>query len=373
MKDKAKIARNITLMGALLDLSLGVVKILVGKLYFSQALITDGIHSLSDLLSDFFVLVMAKISFSEADKNHPYGHGKFENLGTIVIGVLLLVVGMGMAYDSYEVLFSVVERPKPGYLTALIALLSILGKEWIFRKTKKVGEELKSSMIIANAWHSRTDAISSIVILVGIICSIFINQKIDLLIAFAVSVYIGKIGYDFIKQALIELVDTSLDEETTGKIKEIVMGIDGVRDFHNLRSRKIGNQAILDINIEVNPFISVSEGHQIATWVARSIMDNIDDIYDVTVHTDVEDDRIEGEEFVSHEHELLPLRNIVQQEIKSVLSASEFERICQLNLHYLNGKLKVELVLKSEELADQIKDKMNSIDLVSKTDILLMR
>ena len=192
-EQKIKKARSITLLGSFIDLILGVLKIFVGKIYFSQALITDGVHSLSDLLSDFFVYIMAKVSFSKADDEHPYGHGKFENLATTVIGTLLILVAMKMAYESYELLFMAKERTKPGMLTILIAVISIISKEWIYRKTLKVGEELKSSMIIANAWHSRTDAMSSLLILVGLVGAIFINEKIDLLVAFAVSLYLSLI------------------------------------------------------------------------------------------------------------------------------------------------------------------------------------
>ncbi|MAX66159.1 MAG: cation diffusion facilitator family transporter [Bacteriovoracaceae bacterium] len=337
--DTKKLAIKATLIGSVVDFLLGVGKILVGKVFFSQALIVDGIHSLSDLLTDAFVILVTKFSHEAPDKNHPYGHGRFETLGTVVIGVLLMLVACFLAYDNIMRLFTLRIPVVVGWPTIFIAVLSVLSKEVIFRYTFSVGKKIKSKMIIANAWHSRSDAITSALVLVGLGFSYFGYHKVDLFMALVLSGFIAKVGWNFIWDSVKELVDTSLSADKVETIREMIRDIDGVRGLHNLRSRRVGDKAILDVNIEVSPFISVSEGHEIATWVAQTIISKGDNIYDVTVHTDVEDDRVEGAEFLTHEKRLRPLRAEIKLKIESILEADLYNKITKFQVHYVKNDL----------------------------------
>ncbi|MFT6632926.1 MAG: cation diffusion facilitator family transporter [Bacteriovoracaceae bacterium] len=340
---KKKKAFKVTLWGSLIDLCLGVAKIVTGSIFHSQALIIDGFHSLSDLLTDGFVLIVSKYSYDHPDEEHPYGHGKFETLGTVVIGVVLMLVAIFLAIDNLNILLGDAPRMNPGWPTLIIAAISILAKEFAYRFTLKVGKELKSQILIANAWHSRTDAYSSILVFVGLIFSIVGVPKIDLFMAIVLSFFIGKVGWDFIWGSIKELVDTSLDAETRKEIKKVIHSIDGVKGLHNLRSRKVGDKAILDVNIEVSPRISVSEGHEIATWVAYSIKGQVQNIYDVTVHTDVEDDRDDEQDFISYEKELLPLRKEIEKNITDEIGEDSFKNFDSIIIHYYEDKVGLDI------------------------------
>ena len=340
---KKKKAFKVTLWGSLVDLCLGVAKVLTGSLFHSQALIIDGFHSLSDLLTDGFVLIVSKYSYDHPDEEHPYGHGKFETLGTIVIGVVLMSVAIFLAIDNLQIFLEDTPRVNPGWPTLIIAAMSIIAKEFTYRFTLKVGNELKSQILIANAWHSRSDAYSSILVFAGLIFSIAGIPKVDLFMAIVLSFFIGKVGWDFIWGSIKELVDTSLDAETRKEIKKVIHSIDGVKGLHNLRSRKVGEKAILDVNIEVSPRISVSEGHEIATWVAYSIKRQVQNIYDVTVHTDVEDDRDNEQDFISYEKELLPLRKEIEHNICDEIGEDSFNKIESIIIHYYKDKIGLDI------------------------------
>jgi cation diffusion facilitator family transporter len=363
---KKKKAFKVTLWGSLVDLSLGVAKVITGTVFHSQALIMDGFHSLSDLLTDGFVLIVSKYSHDHPDEEHPYGHGKFETLGTVVIGVVLISVAVFLAIDNFHLLMSDMPRINPGWPTLIIAAVSVVAKEATYRVTLKVGQEIKSKILIANAWHSRSDAYSSILVLAGLIFSIGGIPKVDLLMAIGLSFFIGKVGWDFIWGSIKELVDTSLDLDTRKQIKDVINGIDGVKGLHNLRSRKVGEKAIIDVNIEVAPGISVSEGHEISTWAAHLTMEKVENIYDVTVHTDVEDDRGNGQDFIAYERKLLPLRKEVEENIIKEIGDTEFNKFISVTIHYLGDHINLDIYCDSKTDTDlsDIKNKMLNYNLV---------
>lgn len=363
-------ALKVTILGSIADILLGVAKILVGQIFNSYALVVDGFHSLSDLLSDVFVLFMTKISYQEPDETHPYGHGRFETLGTTIVGVILLIVGGVLIYENVIKLLNGGSNHIPGWPTVIVAIISVIVKEIVFRFSYRVGKDLNSQLLLANAWHSRSDAISSLIVLIGLIFSILKFPIVDSLMALGLSAFISKMGWDFIIKSLKELVDTSLDKDTRDQIQNIIEDIDGVTGLHNLRSRMIGNKAILDVNIEVKPWISVSEGHEIATWVARKIKSEIEDILDVTVHTDIEDDR--GEEGTEVDHSglkrsLLPLRKDIDLELDKVLADSEMAKIERYLIHYREGKVQLDIYLKElcTNEKNQIEWKLKQIELIS--------
>lgn len=364
---KKQKAFKVTLIGSLVDLGLGVAKVLTGSLFHSQALIMDGFHSLSDLITDGFVLIVSKYSFEHPDEEHPYGHGKFETLGTVVIGIILMGVAVFLALDNLEILLSGEIRKIAGWPTLIVAGASIIGKELIYRYSLRIGKELKSQLLIANAWHSRSDAYSSILVFAGLLCTMAGFPKVDLLMAIGLSFFIGKVGWDFIWRSLKELVDTSLEPETIEQVSHIINNIDGVKGHHNLRSRKVGDKAILDVNIEVSPNISVSEGHEIATWVARSMIEKIENIYDVTVHTDVEDDRGGEQDFIAYDRKLLPLRNIIESRLKELLGEDDFLKIKSISIHYVENQVDLDLFYETGEKPGdtrEVEGKIKEYDLI---------
>ena len=374
MQEKRKLekkrALKVTILGAIADILLGVCKIVIGQIFNSYALVVDGFHSLSDLLSDIFVLFMTKISYEEPDEQHPYGHGRFETLGTTIVGIILLIVGGFLIYENVVKLLGGGSSHIPGWPTIVVALISVIVKEVVFRYSYKVGKDLNSQLLMANAWHSRSDAISSLIVLIGLFFAILKFPIVDSLMALGLSAFISKMGWDFIIKSLKELVDTSLDKDTRDQIQTIIEDIDGVTGLHNLRSRMVGNKAVLDVNIEVKPWISVSEGHEIATWVARKIKSEMDDILDVTVHTDIEDDRGEEGTDVHHSGQkraLLPLRKDIDEQFKLLLADSELAKIERYLIHYREGKVQLDIYLKElcTNEKNQIEWKLKQVDLVS--------
>jgi cation diffusion facilitator family transporter len=334
--------RKVTLVGAVVDLVLGVAKIIVGVIASSQALIADGIHSLSDLATDFLVLFAAKHAHREADDEHPYGHGRIETVATVVLGVSLVAVAVGISYDAIRRLMAPELLLHPGWLALLVALISVLSKELIYQYTVRAARRLRSKMLRANAWHSRTDAISSIIVVIGVIVTMLGYPTFDALAAVAVALMVAKIGWDLLWKSLQELIDTALDPERVEAIRETIMAVDGVRTCHMLRTRHSGSDALVDVHILVDPALSVSEGHQIGEAVRWRLIKTIDDVSDVTVHIDPEDDE------QASSCAGLPLRDEVLRRLEQQWQHLDIgERLDKVVVHYLDGQVHVEVFLHS--------------------------
>jgi len=331
--------RKVTLIGSVIDLLLGVTKIVVGWTAHSEALVADGIHSLSDLATDFIVLYAAKHSHRDADEDHPYGHGRIETLATVGLGIALLLVSFGIAWDAVmrigepDLLFT------PGILALAIAFVSILSKEWIYQYTMRVARRLRSNMLMANAWHSRSDAISSIVVFIGVAGAMMGYHYLDAVAAVAVAVMIAKIGLDLVLSSTRELIDTALEPELVESIRTATRDVNGVRALHMLRTRRSGGQALVDLHLQVDPRISVSEGHQIGDTVRRRLQERFDEVTDVTVHIDPEDD--EKESPCDH----LPLRDELIGRLREQWAGLVSIDDVDITLHYLRGKLLVDVAL----------------------------
>ena len=334
--------RKVTLIGSAVDLLLGVAKILGGTVAQSQALIADGVHSLSDLATDVIVLYAAKHSHREADEEHPYGHGRIETLATVALGVGLVIVAVGIGYDAIDRLFHIERLLQPTMLALYIALVSVFAKEFIYHYSMRIARKFRSEMLKANAWHSRTDAISSIIVVIGVIGSMAGLHYLDAIAAVGVAVMIAKIGWDLVFQSLKELIDTGLDPERVEIIREAILGVQGVESLHVLRSRRMGGEALVDVHIQVKPNLSVSEGHHISEQVRERVMKDVDEVTDVMVHIDPEDDEVAA----PSKH--LPLRRDALKQLKASWSAIEGTSLIRdqdITLHYLEGKLRIDLVL----------------------------
>jgi cation diffusion facilitator family transporter len=338
-KDK-QAATRVTLIGALLDLVLGVAKIITGVASNSLALISDGVHSLSDLLTDAFVLIITHISHAEPDRDHPYGHRRFETLGTIALGIVLFAVASIIGFDSIERLGSDSALPIPGWTGLLVAFVSIISKEWIYRYTKKVAELTNSSLLLANSWHSRTDSFSSIAVLVGVLGAMLGYPVMDSLAAIFVAVMIAKIAWDLVASSLRELVDTALPKDKVNAIYAHINRLQGIVHVHELRTRQHGGRSFVDLHVQVNKRISVSEGHFLADYISGSMKKAFPDISDIVVHIDPEED-IEHADIA-----ILPIR----AEVEEVLYARwqpllDKATVKRLDLHYLQGQIEVDLFI----------------------------
>jgi len=337
--------RKVTLIGSVFDFGLGVAKIAIGWVAQSQALIADGIHSLSDLATDFMVIWAAKHAHSEADEEHPYGHGRIETVATVGLGLALLAVAIGIAYEAVQRMF-VPNNVEPGIWALVVAFLSVVFKEAIYHYTMWAAKKYRSNMLRANAWHSRTDAISSVVVVIGLIGTMAGLTYLDAVAAALVAVMIGKIAWDLVWHSIQEFMDAGLEEERVIEIREAILQVDGVRELHMLRTRRLGPDALVDVHVLVGPHLSISEGHHIAEAVRRRVIDSIDEVTDVMVHVDPEDD-----EQVAPCCEL-PLRGEVMKRLHKAWSQlQEDDKIEDVTLHYLDGRIDVDLVLPLSVLA----------------------
>lgn len=339
-EDRYREARKVTLVGSVVDLLLGVGKIIVGIIGNSQALIADGIHSLSDLVTDGLVLFAMKQGSREADESHPYGHGRIETLATIGLGIALVAVGVGIVWDAISRLQDPDRLLHPGWLAFSVALVSILSKEAIYHYTMHVAKKHSSNLLRANAWHSRSDAISSIIVAIGVLGSMAGVDSLDAIAAIGVAFMIGKIGWDLSWQSGQELIDTAMEPELVEKIRTAILSVDGVIALHMLRTRRMGSEGLVDVHILVNPRISVSEGHRISERVRAEIMSRVEMVTDVMVHIDPEDD----EEAAPSAG--LPLREEVLETLRQRwqdVDAAKY--IDSTVLHYLDGKIHVEVLL----------------------------
>ena len=348
--------RVVTIVGAIVDLLLGAAKVVVGLAAGSQALVADGIHSFSDLATDFLVLFAAKHAHRKADVEHPYGHGRIETVATVVLGVSLVLVAIGISYDAVRRLLDPELLLHPGLLALVVALVSVISKEIIYQYTARAARRLRSKMLLANAWHSRSDAISSIVVVIGVVGTMAGFHYLDAVAAVVVALMIAKIGWDLLWKSLQELIDTALEPEQVADIRDTIMSVNGVRACHMLRTRHSGSDVLADVHILVDPALSVSEGHQIGETVRRRLIDTNEDVSDVTVHIDPEDD-----ELVSPV-DLLPLRNEILRRLGEQWQHIDFGTdIDKVVLHYLDGKVHVDVFLPLNGMSPEKSDELSAM------------
>jgi cation diffusion facilitator family transporter len=340
-EERYRHVRRVTLVGSAVDLMLGVVKIAGGWLSHSQALIADGVHSLSDLVTDVLVLYAAKHAHAEADEDHPYGHARIETAATVGLGVALIFVSIGIAYDSVSALLETQAPVVPEAWAMALAAISVVSKESVYHYSMRYARRLNSDLLRANAWHSRSDAISSVVVIIGIGGALLGYTYLDAVAALLVAGMIGKIGFDVAKSSVGELIDTGLDVEQLNDIRDTIQSVDGVENLHLLRTRRMAGQVLVDVHLILSdPRVSVSEGHQISETVRSVLMGRSENISDVTVHIDPEDD----EHAAPGKH--LGLRDQVLGRLQACWQDLPAARqIRHVNLHYLNGKIHVEVEL----------------------------
>lgn len=283
--ERHTVARRSTLVSVVVNLVLTTVQVLVGVLAHSQALIADGIHSLSDLVSDFVVLLANRHSRKEADEDHHYGHHRYETAASLVLGGLLLTVGVGMLWSAVLKLGDPELIPQVKPVALYVALVALVSKELLFRYMLAAAERVRSSMLVANAWHARSDAASSLVVSLGIIGNLMGYPLLDPVAALIVGFLVTKMGWEFGWDALNDLMDRSVSEDQIEQIREILHETPGVQGVHDLRTRKMGDMIMVDAHLEVDGELSVREGHDIASTARQRVMSQLP-VLDVMTHLD---------------------------------------------------------------------------------------
>jgi cation diffusion facilitator family transporter len=274
-----------TWVSVVVNIILTIAQGIIGVFAQSQALVADAVHSFSDLLSDFVVLIANKTSQKAPDADHQYGHLRFETAASLLLGVLLLAVGIGMLWAAFLKLQDPALIPKVHYAAFIAAVLTLACKEGLFRYLLRVGERVRSSMLIANAWHARSDAASSLVVLVGIGANILGFPMADPLAALIVGLMIGRMGWKFFYNAFSDLMDRSVDDDTEQRIRDHLLSTPGVQGLHDLKTRKLGDMIWVEVDLEMDATLTIAQGHDIAVEARKRVMQN-EAVLDVMTHFD---------------------------------------------------------------------------------------
>ena len=290
MRSREQDIRRITVIGALINIILTIFKIIAGILGQSAAMVADGIHSLSDLLSDIVVIVFTHISSKGKDRNHSFGHGKFETLATLIVSVILVAVGAKLMANGIKSIIGVMNGnhiPVPGSIALWAAIISIISKEVLYHATVHTAKRVNSPVVMANAWHHRSDALSSIGALAGIGGAMILGHKwtiLDPVASCCISIAIIAVAVKMAFPSLAELLETSLPSEIENDIIATTSAIKGVEDIHELKTRRNGISYIIDAHIVVNPHISITQAHNIATDVENALREKYGKETQINIH-----------------------------------------------------------------------------------------
>jgi len=328
-------ARKSTWVSIFVNLMLTVLQVLGGFFGKSQSLMADGLHSLADLLSDILVLFANRHGNKHADAEHPYGHARIETAASLILGASLAALGIGLLVAAGTRLQHPEQVQAVSPLALWIAVIALAAKEGMFRYMLAVAQRVRSQMLVANAWHARSDAASSLVVIVGIVGNLLGYTFLDLVAAAVVGVMIAYMGIQFARDAMSELIDTGLDQEEVRAIRNTLKAVPGVIGLHELRTRKMADNALVDAHIIVEPKISVSEGHYIAEAARIAVLKG-HHVMDVMVHIDSEDDA----QTKANVH--LPQRHLLLAHLNNRLG-EELPDSTRVVLHYLGGKIEAEL------------------------------
>ena len=335
------LANQSTWVSVVVNVLLTFLQIIVGFFAHSQSLIADGLHSLSDLFCDFLVLVASHHSNNPADEGHPYGHARVETAASFALGAILVLTGGAIMVAAAMKLQNIETLPPVAPLALWVALIALVAKEGLFRYMLRVGERLRSPMLIANAWHARSDAASSLVVAVGIGANLMGFIYADAVAAIVVGFMIVRMGIVFAWDAFQELIDAGLSIEEVDSIRQTLTDTSGVVSLHELRTRRMAHRALVDAHILVDPRISVSEGHSIAERARGRVLKSHPAVSDVLVHVDPEDD-------LEHDSNALkmPGREGLLMHLAPLLNGlPEPQRVI---FHYIAGKVEAEIYLPHE-------------------------
>lgn len=288
--EREKQIYKVTLMGSVGNLALLIFKLIAGVVGHSSAMIADAVHSLSDFVTDIVVLIFVRISVKPQDASHDYGHGKFETIATFLVGLALMMAVVGIIVPGVQKLilwWNGADLAAPGWIALWAALVSIAVKELLYQMTVRKGKALNSQLMVANAWHHRSDALSSVGAAIGIGGAIWLGQRwtmLDPLASVVVGLMLTKVVWDLLKTSMNELTEGSLSEETEQEIMEIITAVPGIQQPHNLRTRRIGNHIAIEAHIRMDGNLSLNEAHEQATAVERKLKERFGSSTYVSIH-----------------------------------------------------------------------------------------
>ena len=374
-----KHALSVTWLGLIANLLMAIAKGFVGIISHSSALIADAGHSFSDLLSDMVTLWAVRMAGIPKDENHPYGHGKFETVGSFFVALMLVFTGIGVAW---HVLNKMNSPEIPGTSALWMAAIAIAVKEALFHLTRMVGRRSGSRILLANAWHHRSDAISSVAALVGIAGANWGIPMMDPIAGVLVAGLIVKAGIDIGYESLRELTDEIPEEEVIIELEKILADVKGVDHYHEMRARRMGPHLLVDLHIEVDSMMSISAAHQVAERVRLRILDKIPAVNEVLVHVDAEDDFIEEEGGESSRDIVLmrPQREIEADVKKVINEIPEITGVTHIYCHYLNQNLSVQVnimldtemrIIEAQKIASTARMKIEQIKDIDYADLHL--
>ncbi len=283
--ERSVAARNSTLVSVAVNVVLSTVQVMIGVFSGSQALIADGVHSFSDLLADFVVLLANKYGKKAPDEDHQYGHLRYENAASLVLGVLLLVVGVGMLWSAVIKIQHPESIPQVHVIALWVALFALVAKEGLFRYLLAVAQRIRSSMLIANAWHARSDAASSLVVAIGIGGNLLGFSLLDPIAALVVGCMVGRMGWTFAWDAMHDLMDRAVSIDEYQAIRATLLGTEDVIGVHDMRTRKVGDLILVDVHLELDASLTVLQGHDIATLASDRVMKS-HPVLNVMTHVD---------------------------------------------------------------------------------------
>ena len=338
LEERHQLTQRVTLVGALVNALLACLQILFGILGKSQALLADGIHTLSDLASDGVVLIASRSASQQADESHPYGHGRIETIVSMLLGGVLVAVGIGIGFRGVEAI-TAGGAEKPEAITLAFACLAIVAKEGLYRYTLAAAKRNFSALLEANAWHHRSDALSSIIVVIGIGGQLVGIPYMDAAAAVIVAMMISWMGFQLSKKALAELIDSSLDNELVDEIRATIEQQGGIEAVHSLRTRSMGGLGFVDAEVLVNPRVTVSEAHHASYLLEQHIKGSFPQIVDVRIHVDPLSES-------SHEPiQALPSRPQVKADLQQAWQGETLaDHVLFIGLHYLSADIEVDLV-----------------------------
>jgi cation diffusion facilitator family transporter len=291
VNERQKKIQSITLWGVLLNVFLMALKLVSGIFIKSSALIADGVHSLSDLATDFVVLIGTRLSSRPADKTHPYGHGKLDTIASILIAMVLLVISFGLIWSAGISIYQH-KHNYPGYMVLVVAFVSVVSKEILFYITRRVSRITQSTVLYANAWHHRSDSLSSFAVLIGGVASILgwglADQVASIAVGFMIIGVAGKILFD----GLVELSEHSADSESIQKIENVLSNEPGISSWHALRTRKLGSELFIDVHVLVDPALSVQKSHDISEKIEEKIKKELSKPSNILVHIEPDTEKM---------------------------------------------------------------------------------
>ena len=285
-----RLGTRVTWVGLCVNLILTSFKLFAGIWGRSQAMIADAIHSLSDFATDIVVLIGFKVVSKPADMDHTFGHGRVETLVTFIVGVSLIIVAIWIGWTGISTILKMVSGIYPyriRWIALIAAMVSIITKEGTYRYTVRMGKQINSQAVIANAWHHRADALSSIATLIGIGGALILGERwhiLDPIAAIVVCFFIVKVAVGISRGSILDLIDTAISKDKVDKIETIIKGVSGVIGVHDIKTRSIGHDIALDVHVTVNPMLTVAQGHAIATNIENELKNKLGNVGFISVH-----------------------------------------------------------------------------------------